>query len=84
MEDSKLAAMTALRKAMHHCNEIGLQTYGRKPHEMRETHQWQKLQMAEAMARTARGEIEQALAILESSLPKARPFVRSDAGDAKP
>ena len=34
--------------AAHHAMlEIGLGTYGRKPHEMTATHQWQKIQMIE-------------------------------------
>lgn len=40
----------------HHSNEVGLQTYGRKPHEMLQTEQWWKLQMSERWMRNLRDE----------------------------
>jgi hypothetical protein len=47
-----------IAEARRLCTEIGLQTYGRKPHEMNATADWQKLQMAEAMARQVRSLLE--------------------------
>lgn len=40
----------------HYSNEVGLQTYGRKPHEMLQTDQRYKLQMAERFMRQLRDE----------------------------
>lgn len=52
----------ALEEAMRLCTEIGLQTYGRKPHEMTETPQWRKLQKAEELTRRIRSLIESEIA----------------------
>lgn len=46
--------MSKLDEAMRLCTEIGLQTYCRKPHEMHESTDWQKLQMAEGLVRNIR------------------------------
>ena len=53
----------------YHSNEVGLQTYGRKPHEMLQTDQRYKLQMAERYMRNLRDEcfkmIDEAKKIVE-------------------
>ena len=56
----------------HHSNEVGLQTYGRKPHEMLQTEQWWKLQMSERWMRNLRDEcfklIDEAKKIVEKDI----------------
>lgn len=41
----------------YYSTEIGLQTYGRKPNEMKETDQWWKLHQAETFTRKMRDEV---------------------------
>lgn len=61
-------AIALLKSASRTLCGVGLQTYGRKPHEMRETTQWQKLQMAERECRKANALIDDALKALGEGL----------------
>jgi hypothetical protein len=48
---SLVEAIFIMYESSRDCVEIGGQTYGRKPYEMRETPQWWKLQKAEEITR---------------------------------
>ena len=68
------------RLVQRSASEIIGQTYGRKPHEMAETDQWWKLQMAERWTRDTRDEafatIDHAVAAIDRMLAPSRPSGR--------
>ena len=57
MSDVTLLAKKLHSVVQYYSTEIGLQTYGRKPHELLQTEQWWKLQQAEKFTRKMRDEV---------------------------